>query len=237
MGATERRVQRFFDAATLVAALVTPVVVVALAFDPPASARHALEIANWLCWGAFVTEAIAMIAVSHDHWGWLRRRPLTPVLAFLTPPVLGGLELFRMARLFRGRVGRRAAETAVSADGLRYVALLALLTVGFGGVIFAHLEPDTDIGDGIYWAVTTVTTTGYGDIVPTTDAAKVLAVYVMLVGAAFLAILTGAIAQRFIQGWRAAHERHEDAGETALLTKLDELGDRLAAIERALDRR
>jgi len=229
--------QRFFDAATLVAALVTPVLVVALALDPPSTARHALEAANWLCWGAFMAEVVVMVAVSRDHWGWLRRHPLSPVLAFLTPPALGGLDLFRLARLFRGRFGRRAAETATSAAGLRYVALLTLLTVGLGGVLFARLEPNTEVGDGIYWAVTTVTTTGYGDIVPTTSAAKILAVYVMLVGAGFLAIVTGAIAQKFIQGWRAAQGESDDAADAAVIAKLDEIATRLAAVERSLDRR
>jgi hypothetical protein len=61
----------------------------------------------------------------------------------------------------------------------------------------------------------------------------------MLVGAAFLAILTGAIAQRFVGRW----QRGEDADapgqrkdEDAVLAKLDELGERIARIERAVTR-
>jgi len=236
MSAVEHRLQRVFDAATLVAALLTPVAVIALALDPPVSLRPALQAVNWACWAVFVVETVVMVAVARDHLGWTRRRPLSPVLALLTAPALGGLDLFRLARLLRGRVGRRAAETATTAAGLRYVAMLALLTVGLGGVLFARLEPDVGVGDGIYWAVTTITTTGYGDIVPTTSSAKILAVYVMLVGAAFLAIITGAIAQRFIQSWRAAHGEPEDPGEAAVLAKLDEIADRLAAVERSLER-
>ena len=50
----------------------------------------------------------------------------------------------------------------------------------------------------MWWAIVTVTTVGYGDIVPKTDAGRVIDIIVMLGGIGFLAVLTAAIAQRFI---------------------------------------
>jgi voltage-gated potassium channel len=236
----ELRLQRFFDGVTYVAALVTGPVLIALAFDLPSGLDPALKSVNWLCWAAFALELVTMLAVSRDRSDWLRSRPMTPVIVVLTLPAFEGLDVFRMVRLLRGPFARRVAEGVTTTAGLRNVAILTLLTVGLGGLLFAELEPDIDVGDGLYWAVTTVTTTGYGDIVPTTEGGKALAMAIMVIGAAFLAILTGAIAQRFIGRWR---NDGDDGGasvasgrDDAVLAKLDELGERIAQLERAVTR-
>jgi hypothetical protein len=56
---------------------------------------------------------------------------------------------------------------------------------------FASAEPKHSAGDGIYWAITTMTTVGYGDLSPETNTGKVIAVGVMVVGIGFIALLTG----------------------------------------------
>jgi voltage-gated potassium channel len=253
----EAQLQRIFDIATAVSAVVTIPVVIVLTLELPAGPEQALETLNWCLWGVFVAELVAMLAVTRDRRHWLRTHPVTPVVVLLTLPPFEGLAVLRAVRLLRGRVARRVADGVTSNEGLRNVALLTLLTVGLGGFVFAQIEPGVKLGDGLYWAVTTVTTTGYGDIVPTTSTGKALSVYVMLLGAAFLAILTGSIAQRFVGRWQrdaadgagaasggatAGHAALSHgpaapgAGQDAVLAKLDELGERLAALERALGR-
>jgi len=234
----EQRLQSTFDVATLVAAILTLPVIVSLGLDTSASVDDALEILNWCLWGVFALELVTMLAVSRDRRHWLRSHPITPVVVLLTLPAFGGLDLFRLVRLLRGPVARRVAEGVTSTEGLRNVALLTLLTVALGGLLFARIEPGIGIGDGLYWAVTTVTTTGYGDIVPTTSTGKSLAVLVMLMGAAFLAVLTGAIAQRFVGRWqpKGSAAPGSASGEDVVLAKLDELGERIAQLERAVTR-
>ena len=67
-----------------------------------------------------------------------------------------------------------------------------------GGAAFASVEK-ISVGDGIYWAITTMTTVGYGDFSPKTAEGKAIAVAVMLVGIGFATLLVGAIAERFIR--------------------------------------
>jgi voltage-gated potassium channel len=241
----EQRLQRVFDVLTYVAALLTAPVVILAAFDVSDGLKDALGVVNWFCWAAFALELVTMLAVSRDRSAWLRSRPITPVIVVLTLPAFEGLDIFRVARLLRGPVARRLAEGVTTTEGLRNVAILTLMTVGIGGFAFAELEPGVDVGDGLYWAVTTVTTTGYGDIVPTTEAGKALAMAIMVIGAGFLAVLTGAIAQRFIGRWQVGGGQPADAPAVAapaeavgdpVLAKLDELGERMAQLERAIAR-
>ena len=75
-----------------------------------------------------------------------------------------------------------------------------------------------------------MTTVGYGDVTPDTDSGQVIAVTVMIVGIGFAAVLTGAIAQRFV----AEEEERIESDVHDLHAKVDELGTQLARIEAAL---
>jgi voltage-gated potassium channel len=227
----EQRLQRVFDVVTFGAAVATVPMAIGLALDPPSDLRAGLEALNWVLWGIFALELVTMVALSSDGAGWLRRYPASIVIVILSIPLLS-VPLFRLLRLLRGHVTRRFADAATSEQGLRNLGLLTVLTVGLGGALFARVEPDVSVGDGIYWAVTTVTTVGYGDIAPTTSTGKVLAVYIMLVGVGFVALLTGAIADRFRKRWHDGQGGGE--AQDAVLAKLDDLGERLAALERAI---
>jgi voltage-gated potassium channel len=116
-----------------------------------------------------------------------------------------------------------------SAEGLRYAALLTLLTALAGGAAFASVE-NIPVGDGVYWAVTTMTTVGYGDVKPSTPEGKVIAIAVMLVGIGFAALVIGAIAERFTN--RHAHD--EELTEKDLVKHVQEISARLQVLERVL---
>jgi voltage-gated potassium channel len=91
---------------------------------------------------------------------------------------------------------------------------------------------------GMWWAVQTVTTVGYGDVTPRDVAGRIVATFVMLEGIALVAIVTAAITSTFVaratylQG-RAAAEA-EAASEAADDARYDELSERLARIETLL---
>jgi voltage-gated potassium channel len=188
---------------------------------------------NWATWLAFVTEAILMLSVVDDRWRWVRDHPLEVAIVIVTSPFLpASLQAARAFRLLRllpliraGLLARRLLTT----EGVRDVAVLALLTVLGGGAAFAAVEPEEDLTtfDGVWWAVETVTTVGYGDTFPTTPSGRAIAVVVMLVGIGFVALLTAAAAERFMRGREAEQQRVE------LQERLDEIAARLAALERS----
>jgi len=106
-------------------------------------------------------------------------------------------------------------------------------------VIFVAVEPGQDLStwDGLWWAAETVTTVAYGDIYPTTALGRIVAIVVMTAGIGFVALLTGALAQRFLYGGGAgaAPEANTDDGE--MKHKLDELSNQIAELQRALRER
>jgi voltage-gated potassium channel len=138
------------------------------------------------------------------------------------------LRLLRVARLLRLAP---IFKLAFSLRGLRYATIFTLLVVLTGAAAFENAQPSKDDFDGIYWAVSTMTTVGYGDELPTTVESKVIAMVLMLVGIGYFAVITGAIAERFI-------ERGQEAQAEAIEAQApDDLGaqvDRLALRARAL---
>jgi voltage-gated potassium channel len=92
--------------------------------------------------------------------------------------------------------------------GLPYVLTLAIGVLGLCGLGFWWLEPRAhSYGDGLWLAFTTAATVGYGDIVPSTPAAKIFAVFVVLLGFAVLSLVTAAIAAMWVQSEERKIER------------------------------
>ena len=91
-----------------------------------------------------------------------------------------------------------------------------------------------DIGIGLWWAVQTVTTVGYGDVAPKDVSGRLLGTFVMLEGTAFIAIVTAVITSSFIsraQDERDAAQRSDDVSDReAMERRFDELERKIDAL-------
>ena len=96
---------------------------------------------------------------------------------------------------------------------------------------FTDRQNFPNIGDSLWWAIQTVTTVGYGDLVPTSAAGRLVAALVMLVGIGFLTVITAAITSTFIE---TARKRIEGNTSDTISTKLDQINARLETIEAEL---
>jgi voltage-gated potassium channel len=152
-------------------------------------------------WVAFGVDYAARLALAEARWRFVRSHLLD--LATLVLPMLRPLRLLRLVTLLTvlGRTGAR---------GLRgRVALFAsggtVLLVVCGGLAIADAERGapgatiTDLGDGLWWAVATMTTVGYGDVYPVTDMGRVVAVCLMAAGIALLGVVTAMLASWLIE--------------------------------------
>jgi len=210
----------------LVAALLSVPVIVVEQSDLGDGWRSAAAAVNWLVWLVFAAQVAIMLAVVPDRRGWLRSHPLDVAIVVLTPPFMpSSLQAFRVFRLLRLlRLARAivAVRALFTVAGVRYVAILAALTALGGGAAYAAAEGNgVTTWDGVWWAVTMMTTVGYGDISPRTDLGRVIAIAVMLVGIGFVAVLTAALAQRFV-----AEEVRQEVADVE-----DHLGEDVAQAE------
>jgi voltage-gated potassium channel len=86
--------------------------------------------------------------------------------------------------------------------------IAACLLLAMCGVIYSVIEPRTPtLGDGLWLAFTTAATVGYGDLVPSSTAAKVLSVVVVLIGFAILSLVTASIAAIWVESSERTIER------------------------------
>ena len=84
------------------------------------------------------------------------------------------------------------------------IASAAISITLISGVLMHFTDEKTypNIGDGLWWAIQTVTTVGYGDLVPASTAGRLVAALVLVVGIGFLTVITAAITSTFIESAR-----------------------------------
>ena len=227
------RLSRILEAFVLVGALATiPLTVIGEA-NPNVMW---VQPAEWAVWAIFLLEYIAMVAFTPERAVYIKRNPLNLGVIILSyphfPTVFG---LVRVARLVRFlRILRLVGVTARAVEALRvifwrrglvYVAAISSFIILVGGAGLTVLEPQTvrgGFGDGIWWAIVTASTVGYGDIAPTTTWGRSIAVLLMLTGVGLMSTLAASITSYFL-----GQEEH---------AALTELKERTARIENMLNR-
>jgi voltage-gated potassium channel len=239
------QMQARFEVPVIIAALLVIPSMALVRADSGSGAWWAGVILNTAIWLVFVAEVAAILAVAPQRWRWIREHPLDPLIVLLTPPIMPAslqaarlLRLLRLLRLVRlGQVVRRLS----SDEAVRFAGLIALFTALGGGAAFASAEGQrVSTWDGVWWAVSTMTTVGYGDIYPRTDEGRFIAIVVMVVGIGFVAILTAAIAQRFVaaQIGQKVEEAEEEieASEEHVLAEIRDIASRLRILEASVQR-
>ena len=140
---------------------------------------------------------------------------LSAVLFFFVPQINSGLILWifkfgRVLRVFKllrfmdeaQMLGRALRASARRIGVFLFFVVMAQVVLGYLMVAFESNHPDTQfqtVGQGVYWAIVTMTTVGYGDFVPQTVQGQLLAAVVMLLGFGIIAIPTGIVTVESIQ--------------------------------------
>ena len=114
------------------------------------------------------------------------------------------------------------------------VTATTVVVIG-GGVLIRLLDHGeySDIWVGMWWALQTVTTVGYGDVTPKNPTGRIIAAFAMLQGIAFLAITTAAITSTFVARASKEREKARAADEDDTEVRIE---DRLKGIDQRLDR-
>ena len=120
-------------------------------------------------------------------------------------------------------------ETLFNSRRLRTILAALICFIFLFGYLFYVSEPGVrNLGDGIWWALVTITTVGYGDITPVTTLGRVVASSLMLLGLGLIATITAIVSAKFIQNF-VDHHTNDD-----VLEKLDEMQLELDDIKKKL---
>lgn len=163
--------------------------------------QNLIDIVQWICWGAFVLDLMYGIVNAQSKKEYLLKHPLeiaSSLLPFLRPLRLmrvisfGGLAIQKVA------IGRQFAITLKVAITTLFVAYISAVQI----TISERMVEGSNIknfGDGLWWAMTTVTTVGYGDKFPVTTEGRILAVALMIMGISLVGVITASVAAWFVK--------------------------------------
>ena len=154
--------------------------------------------ANWGIWIVFLLEYTHLLLLSENKKEYILNHKLELFIVVVSIPfVPQGFEssrflrfirlprLLRLFQLFRlaavlAKFGT-AIKTIFNSKGLRFIVYATIFLIIFFGFLFYVSEPEVETyGDGIWWALVTITTVGYGDITPYTTLGRIVASTLML---------------------------------------------------------
>jgi len=165
------------------------------------STQNYLDLIQWVSWSAFAIDFLYGILSSKDKKQYLIKHPLdlaAVVLPFLRPLRLLRVISFGSLVIQKVAIGRQFAITLK-------VFIASIFVAYISAVQITITERDVDgsniknFGDGMWWAITTVTTVGYGDRFPTTTEGRILAVGLMIMGISLMGVITASVASWFVK--------------------------------------
>jgi voltage-gated potassium channel len=185
-------------------------------------------------WVMFIADYLVRLALATDRRQWFRHH--LPALAFALIPVLRLVRLLRFLTRIPGM--KTTAGGVLRTQILVYGAGASVILIYIASLAVLEAErhaPDADIttfGISLWWSCVTVTTTGYGDYTPVTDAGRWVAVGLMLGGVALAGVITATLASWVLERASREHDDHEPATRAQvrlLMEKIDALTAQNAA--------
>ncbi|MGC8865245.1 MAG: ion transporter [Bacteroidales bacterium] len=209
---TQTPVGRWFDI-VLIWLILLSVITAMLMSIPGAGAW--LRFVEWIFTGLFTLEYLLRVwSIPHrrnyifSFWGIIDLMSVLPSYFSLVYPeghfllvirIIRILRIFNILKLTRFMAEARKIYRAVVATRYKIMVFISVVVVAIIilGTLMYLIEGSesgfTSIPQSIYWTVVTLTTVGYGDIVPSTIAGKFLATLMMLLGYALIAVPTGLV--------------------------------------------
>ena len=121
------------------------------------------------------------------------------------------------------------------------LVIIAVLLVPFGAfVIFSIESPNENseiktLLDAFWWSAVTITTVGYGDIVPVTDSGRIFAIFYIFSGITIAGVFLSLLTTRFYKKRFESEEKEITHGQQMILDKIDELEKNQIKIQEKLD--
>ena len=191
-------------------------------------------------WALFAAETVILSWLVDNRVQYLRGNWLNLVIVVLGLPILLGWDLnlgaLRILRILSIaalllHIGG-SVRKMLSRNELGTTLIASAIIIVMAGVMMALLDPGIDTPwDGIWWAWVTVTTVGYGDIVPLSAAGRAFAGLIILMGIGLFSMITATFAAFFI----SRQEEEMVSTEAAMADRISQLEESIARMENKLD--
>ncbi len=197
-------------------------------------------ISDWVIWGFFCAETLVLLYLVNNPKrylasNWVNLFIITfsfPALWWLVPEAAGfrALRLLILLSLFI-----QVSSTIKKVLGrhhLGHILLVSFVVILVSGTLISLIDPNVHTpADGIWWAWVTVTTVGYGDIVPVSTAGRIFGALLILMGIALFTMLTASFTA-FFMAEDDSEVRQQEADNIKMLSVVEE---RLLLLEAKLD--
>ncbi|RLT92531.1 potassium channel family protein [Ketobacter sp.] len=202
-------------------------------------ARSRLKL-DWVVWGFFLLETCALTLLTQDKIRHLTRNWANIAIIVLAfPPLFEVNEKFGILRLIRlafllGFFSHnfRIVMNVLRQNHLGKTLVVSAILITGAGILIAGIDPAIKSPvDGIWWAWVTVTTVGYGDVVPASVAGRVFASLLILMGICLVSLITANVSAYLLYRSSQKEIRYEQRE----LRKLLEMEDRMVELEKKVD--
>lgn len=226
-----------YDKGMTYLAIVYVFLIIIELMDASIASSSGYNILDWILWFIFVCDYFANLYYSEDRVEYIQSHVLELIAIIPFDSVFSFLRLGRLARLFRlVRVTRIFALSSrfwdtinrlLHTNSLSKVLMLNISAVLVASLMLSVIERKSFF-DALWWSIVTMTTVGYGDIVPQDTISKIIAILLMLVGICTFGMVTSTITRFFT-------ETERESKLDILLAKIDEQNETLARLEKKIE--
>ena len=236
------KVEKFYEIPVFIALVsLIPVIIIEYRDSP---LKELANFVNWGIWIIFLLEYVHLFILSENKKEYFFNHKLELFIVLGSIPfVPQGFEssrflrfvrlprLLRLLQLFRLAVVVAKFGSEIKAifnsRGLRSIVYATIILIIFFGFLFYVSEPEVEtFSDGIWWALVTITTVGYGDITPYTTLGRIVASSLMILGIGFIATITATVSAYFLSNFGEKQTSLDD-----VLTKLEKIEDEIEKIK------
>jgi voltage-gated potassium channel len=196
---------------------------------------------DWLVWSFFLLETVILTRLVDNKWRYLSSNWLNLLIIVVAFPLLWDgkteiaalrtLRLFLVLPLLFGI--SKTVRSILSRNQLGITLLVSLFIIVGSGILIAGIDPAIEsIWDGFWWAWVTVTTVGYGDIVPSSAAGKIFGGLLILFGLGLFSLITASFSAFLL----SKDEEKIIRDEKEELVRLRRIEERIEKLERLLRR-
>ncbi len=197
-------------------------------------------ISDWIIWGFFMAETLTLLWLVNDKSRYLKNNWVNVLIIVFSFPVIwqvipqaAGFRVLRLVILLSlfFQVSKTIRKV-LKRHNLGHILLASLVIILISGTVMSLIDPNINTpGDGIWWAWVTVSTVGYGDMVPVSTAGRLFGAVLILMGMGLFTLLTASFAAFFM----AEDEKEIRQQQTDNIQKLSIIEKRLLLLEAKLD--